>query len=263
MPTIHANGIEIAYESVGDGEPVLFIAGLGYGGWFWHKQVAELSRDFRVITFDNRGSGGTDKPDGPYTTAQMAQDAAGLLDGLGISSAHVVGHSLGGFIAQELTLARPDLVNQLVLASTSFGGANAVPITPQALAVMMDRSGDPAALVRRGIDVAAAPGFAQAHPDVVDALLGYRLSGPVPAAQYHAQMMAGAAHNAEERIHAIARPTLVLFGAHDQVVPPANAQLLTDRIPNARSRILPGVGHIFPLEDPATTNRVLREFFVF
>jgi pimeloyl-ACP methyl ester carboxylesterase len=263
MPTIHANGINIAYECAGEGVPLLFITGLGYGGWFWHKQVAELSREFQVITFDNRGSGGTDKPDGPYATAQMAQDAAGLLDGLGIARAHVVGHSLGGFIAQELALARPDLVQQLVLASTSFGGANAVPITPQALAVMMERSGDPAALVRRGIGVAAAPGFAERDPEMVEALIGYRLSGPVPAAQYHAQMMAGATHNAEERIHAITAPTLVLFGEHDQVVPPANAQLLTDRIPNARSRILPGVGHIFPLEDPAATNRVLREFFVF
>ena len=261
MPTIHANGINIAYESTGDGPPLLFITGLGYGGWFWHEQVPELSQHYRVITFDNRGSGGTDKPDGPYSTAMLAADAAGLLDALGITSTYVVGHSLGGFIAQELVLARPELVSKVVLASTTFGGLNAVPITPEALAVMMDRSGDPVDLVRRGVAIAAAPGFSEAHPDVVDKLVGYRLSGPVPAAAYQAQMMAGAGHNAEERIATIACPTLILFGEHDKVVPPANADLLTAKIPDSRSVILPGVGHIFPLEDPAATNAALHAFF--
>jgi len=262
MSTVYANGINIAYESVGEGPPLLFITGLGYGGWFWHKQAPALSRHFRVITFDNRGSGGTDKPDGPYATPILAQDAAGLLDALGISAAYVVGHSLGGFIAQELVLARPDLVSKLVLASTTFGGPNAVPITQEALAVMLDRSGDPVDLVRRGVAIAAAPGFSETHPEVVDELVVYRLSGPVPAAQYHAQMMAGATHNAEERIGAIACPTLILFGEHDNVAPPANGDLLAAKIPGSRRVILPNTGHIFPLEDPDATNTVLREFFV-
>lgn len=261
MPTIHANGINIAYESAGDGPPLLFITGLGYGGWFWHKQVPDLSRHYRVITFDNRGSGGTDKPDGPYSTPMLAADAAGLLDALGITGAYVVGHSLGGFIAEELTLARPELVSRLVLASTTFGGPNAVPITPEALAVMMDRSGDPADLVRRGVAIAAGPGFSEAHPAVVEALLAYRFTGPVPAAQYQAQMMAGAMHNAEDRVSEIVCPTLVLFGEHDKVVPPANANLLVAKIADADRVILPGVGHIFPLEDVDATNSTLHEFF--
>ncbi len=261
MPTISANGINIAYESVGEGHPLLFITGLGYGGWFWHKQVPELSRYFRVITYDNRGTGGTDKPDGPYSTAMLAQDAAGLLDGLGITGAYVMGHSLGGFIAQELALARPELVSKLALASTTFGGPNAVPVTQEALAVMMDRSGDPVDLVRRGVAIAAAPGFTAAHPDVVDALVAYRLTGPVPAAQYQAQMMAGAMHNAEERVAGITCPTLVLFGEHDKVVPPANAALLTAKIAGSVSRILANTGHIFPLEDADATNTALYEFF--
>lgn len=261
MPTVNTNGINIAYESTGDGPPLLFITGLGYGGWFWHEQVPELSRHYRVITFDNRGSGGTDKPDGPYSTPMLAQDAAGLLDALGITGARVVGHSLGGFIAEELALARPDLVSRLVLASTTFGGLNAVPITQEALAVMLDRSGDPVDLVRRGVAIAAGPGFSEAHPEVVEELVRYRLTGPVPAAQYQAQMMAGATHNAEERINRIACPTLILFGEHDKVVPPANADLLTAKIPGSRRVILPNMGHIFPMEDPDATNVALHEFF--
>jgi len=261
MPTIHANGINIAYESTGEGPPLLFITGLGYGGWFWNKQVPELSRHYRVITFDNRGSGGTDKPDGPYSTAMLAQDTAGLLDALDITDAYVVGHSLGGFVAQELTLARPELVSKLVLASTTFGGPNAVPVTQEALAVMMDRSGDPMDLVRRGVAIAAGPGFYDTQPYVLGELVAYRLTGPVPLAQYQAQMMAGAMHNAEDRVAGITCPTLVLFGEHDKVVPPANAALLTAKIVGSHSRILPGVGHIFPLEDVDATNSALLEFF--
>ena len=219
-----------------------------------------LSQHFQVITFDNRGAGETDKPDGPYTTAQMAGDTVGLLEALGIELAHVVGHSLGGFIAQELVLSRPELVSRLVLASTTYGGPNVIPITPEALEVLTRREGDPVELVRRGIAIATAPGFAGQKPEVVQELIRYRLTNPVPPAQYQAQVMAGATHNAEARIGQIRCPTLILFGEHDRVVPPGNAELLARKIPDAQVMILPGVGHIFPIEDLEATNSALLEF---
>jgi len=222
--------------------------------------VPTLSQHFQVITFDNRGAGGTDKPDGPYTTAQMAGDTVGLLEALGIELAHVVGHSLGGFIAQELVLSRPELVSRLVLASTTYGGPNVIPITPEALEVLTRREGDPVELVRRGIAIATAPGFAGQKPEVVQELIRYRLTNPVPPAQYQAQVMAGATHNAEARIGQIRCPTLILFGEHDRVVPPGNAELLARKIPDAQVMILPGVGHIFPIEDLEATNSALLEF---
>jgi len=253
-------GIKIAYEVTGEGHPLVLISGVGYGGWFWHKVVPALAEHFQVITFDNRGAGGTDKPDGPYTTAMMAADTAGLLDRLEVRRAHVMGHSLGGFIAQELALARPDLVEKLILASTTHGGPNVIPITPEALEVLTKREGDPVELVRRGIRVACAPGFAEQHPEVVQELLEYRLTNPVPPPQYQAQVMAGAAHNAESRIGQIACPVLVLFGEHDRVVPPGNAELLARKLPNARVKILPDVGHVFPIEDPEATIAAILEF---
>ncbi len=252
--------IAMAYEVTGEGHPLVLIAGVGYGGWFWHRVVPALAEQFQVITFDNRGAGATDKPDGPYTTPMMAQDTAGLLDGLGVRRAYVMGHSLGGFIAQELALARPDLVERLILASTTYGGPNVIPITPEALEVLTNREGDPVELVRRGIGVACAPGFAERHPEVVQELLDYRLTNPVPPAQYQAQVMAGAEHNAEERIGQITCPVLVLFGEDDRVVPPGNADLLAQKLPNARVKILPGVGHIFPIEDPEATVEAMLEF---
>lgn len=261
MPRARVNDINMYYEISGSGLPLLFISGVGYGSWFWRKQVPELSQHFRVITFDNRGAGQTDKPAGPYSTAQMAADTAGLLDALGITGACVVGHSLGGFIAEELILARPDLVSRLVLASTTYGGPNVIPITPEALEVLTKRDGDPVELVQRGIAIAAAPGFAECKPEAVQELLQYRLSNPVPPAHYQAQVMAGAAHNAEDRIGQIRCPVLVLFGEHDRVVPPGNAELLAAKIKGAQVRILPSGGHIFPIEDPEATNATLLEFF--
>ncbi len=256
MPKAHANGIEIYYEVAGSGKPLLLIAGLGYGLWMWHKMVPGLAEHFQVVAFDNRGAGQTDKPDGPYTVQMLAADTAGLLDELGIAHAAVMGHSMGGFVAQELTLSRPDLVDRLILSSTNFGGPHHVPVTPEALAVMLDRSGDPIELVRRGIAVAAAPGFAEAHPEIVQELVAYRLTNPVPPAQYQAQVAVGMGLMSEEacfehRLKDVRVPTLILFGEHDKVVPPANADLLAREIPDSRIVILPNAGHIFPIEAPA------------
>jgi pimeloyl-ACP methyl ester carboxylesterase len=260
MPKLQSNGITIAYESHGEGHPLLLICGVGYGGWAFRKLAPLLSDRYRVITFDNRGVGGSDKPEGPYSTPQMAQDAIGLLEGLGISSAYVLGHSLGGYIAEEIALARPDLVKKLVLASTTSGGKDVIPITAEALSVMTERRGDPLELINRGIAVATAPGWAKEHPDEVKELIDYRLSSPVPAAAYAAQVNAGAQHNAEGRVSAIKCPTLVLSGDADRVVPPGNAELLARKIPGAEVRIVRGAGHLLPIEAPEATASVLRAF---
>lgn len=266
MPTLQSNGITLAYEINGEGHPLLLISGVGYGGWFWRKIVPGLAARYRVITFDNRGAGGSDKPAGPYSVPMLAADAAGLLEALAVPSAYVLGHSLGGFIAQELAVTRPHLVSKLILASTNHGGMKVMPITPEALKVLTDRSGDPLELIRRGMALAAAPGFAERQPEVVQELIQYRLSNPVPPAQYTAQVMAGAGMSAlseaqvAERLAAISVPTLILFGEADNVVPPGNAALMADKLPNARTALLPNTGHIFAIEDPAETVQVVSEF---
>lgn len=260
MPTIQSNGIILAYERQGAGQPLLLISGTGYGGWYWRGLARELARDYQVITFDNRGAGGSEKPAGPYTTPQLAADTAGLLDGLGLRAAAVLGHSLGGFVAQELALARPDLVAKLILASTSPGGPAAIPVTPAALDVLTNREGDPVELFNRGMAVATGLGFVERHPEVIAELWAYRATNPVPPEPYRAQVLAGAQHDAAERLGAIACPTLILTGSEDQVVPAGNAALLAERIPGARVAILPGLGHHFPLEDPAAALAAIRSF---
>ncbi len=275
MPKAHANGIDIYYEftrsSKGKhdrfGAPLLLIAGLGYGMWMWHKMIPGLAEHVPVIAFDNRGAGQTDKPDGPYNVQMLAADTAGLLDALGIERAHVMGHSMGGFIAQELALGYPDLVDKLILSATNFGGPHHIPVTDEAMAVLTDRSGDPVELVKRGIAVACAPGFAEASPDVVEELIAYRLSNPVPPSQYQAQVAVGLALLEadacfEHRLKDVAAPTLIIFGEHDKVVPSGNAELLAGQLPNSTIEIIPNAGHLFPIEQPAEAAQVVVDFLV-
>ncbi|HUL62041.1 MAG TPA: alpha/beta hydrolase, partial [Methanocella sp.] len=129
MPTVRVGDLDIFYATAGAGEPVLLLQGQGFGqaGLIAKNPLFRaLAARYRCVTLDNRGTGGTGKPDTPYSIGQMADDAAGLLDALGIGPAHVVGGSLGGFIAEELALDRPEKVKSLVLFST---GARLPPLT--------------------------------------------------------------------------------------------------------------------------------------
>ncbi len=260
MGTIAVGAVRLAVADRGSGPPLLCITGVGYGAWYWERLAADLGDRVRVIAYDARGVGAS-TPAGPgLDTATLAGDAAGLLHALGIRRAAVLGHSLGGMVAQELALARPDLVDRLILASTTHGGPDAVPVTPEALEVLTRRDGDPMERFRRGMEVATAPGFPARRPDVIARFLAYRASGPVPPDQWALQVAAGAGHDATERLGAIRCPVLVLTGDQDRVVPPANAELLARRIPGARVRVLEGLGHHFPFEDPEATAAAVGAF---
>ena len=266
MKRIQANGIEMAYHQQGIGPDLVLITGVGYSSWFWHPLLAGLADHFRVTVFDNRGTGDSDKPAGPYTIEMMAADTAGLIDTLGIGPAFVLGHSLGGYVAQRLVASRPELVSHLILASTNLGGRQVIPITPEALQVLTNRSGEPLELIRRGIAIATHSRFGESRPEFIHQMVAYRLTNPVPPAQYTAQVMAGAATAAwseaqiKANMAAITMPTLILFGEDDRVVPPGNAQLLAAQIPQAQVVMLPNTGHLFPLEDPAGTIAALCHF---
>lgn len=265
MPKVRANGIEIGYETHGQGEPMVLISGIGYDRWEWHRMVPGLSEHFRVIVFDNRGVGETDKPPGPYTPQLMAADVAGLLGALGIPGAVVVGHSMGGFIAQALALDWPEMVSRLVLASTNYGGPEAIPTTPEAMRVLTDTSSDPLTRFRRGLEVSTAPGFAQRNPEVINGWMEYRLRQQVNPQAYMAQLEMGLEllkpeRSFKPRLAEVKAPTLILFGEADQVVPPGNAELLYEAIPHSRVVLLPGAGHFFPIETPEAAIEAIVAF---
>src|SRR5258708_308287 len=138
MTATSADGTRIAWSERGSGPPLLLIQGLGYASWGWEPVVAPLAECFRVVLFDNRGIGGSDSPPGPYTAAALAEDAAAVLEAAGAERAHVVGASLGGMIAQQLVLDRPELVDRLVLACTTPGGPSSHPMPERTVRLMTE-----------------------------------------------------------------------------------------------------------------------------
>lgn len=265
MPTTHVNGVSLAYEAHGSGEPLVLISGIGYDRWEWHKMTPGLAEYFTVIVFDNRGVGQTDKPAGPYTAQMLADDTAGLIRALGYEHAHVMGHSLGGYIAQALALSHPDLIDRLILASTNFGGPHHIAITPEAMAVLTDVQSDPVTRFKNGLSVSTAPGYAEKNPDMIEAWLEWRVQNPIDPAAYQAQLAIGLALLAEGACFAgklkhIEAATLILFGAHDKVVPTGNAELLAREIPHSTVEILLDAGHFFPIETPEAANAAIVKF---
>ena len=157
--------------------PLLLIHGLGYARWGWEPVLPELAEQFDVILFDNRGIGESDAPPGPYTVAEMADDAVRVLDEAGVERAHVLGTSLGGMIAQELALSHPERVDRLVLACTTPGGPNAHPM-PQATVALMAEAAtlEPAVALRRFVENALSPTTVATRPEIVDRILAHRLA---------------------------------------------------------------------------------------
>jgi len=267
MPVASVNGINLYYELHGSGDPLVLINGLGYDLWMWHKMVPGLAEHFQVLTFDNRGAGQSDKPAGPYSAQMLAADLAGLLEALGIEQAAIMGHSMGGFVAQALVLNRPDVVSKLILSATNFGGPNHIPVTQEAMVILMDTQADPVDRLRNGIAVSCAPGFAEANPELIDAWVAHRIETPLDPQGYQAQLAIGLSLTAAEasfepRLKSIHTPTLILFGEHDKVVPPGNAELLAREISDSKTIILPGAGHFFPLEVPDAANEAIIRFLM-
>ena len=260
MPEATSNGIRIHYEDEGEGPPVVLVSGLSYGTWTWRWVAPLLATSHRVISLDNRGVDGSDKPPGPYTTALMAQDLLGLLDALQVPPCGLLGLSLGGFIVQEAALARPDRVERLVLMATSFGGRKALPPTPAALESMTNREGGARAVAERALKVNASAGFAERHPDRAEAYFAYRERVGMTADSYRSQLMAGVGHDAEARVSGLKMPVLILQGDQDLVVPPGNAELLKARIPHAEVKLFQGAGHLLPMERPEEVADAVRYF---
>ena len=256
-------GVRIAWERRGavTGTPVVLVHGLGYARWGWEPVADRLSERFPVVLLDNRGIGASDVPPGPYTAEQMAGDVLAVVDALGVDRVHLVGASLGGMIAQHVALARPEVVDRLVLVCTTPGGEVARPM-PQVTVELLQRmpSMDAADALRAAVDNALGDVADEERAALVDRVVAHRLATPQDPAGWQAQAHAGTTHDLGEGVAGIACPTLVLHGDRDRVVDVGNAEVLGELIRDARVQVVPGGGHLWFWEQLKVFVDALVEF---
>jgi len=253
--------VRIAYEARGDGEPIVLVHGLGYDRRGWGPLPDLLADGFRVLLVDNRGVGESDFPPGPYTVAELAADAVAVLDAAGLDRAHVLGVSLGGYIAQELALSHPDCVDRLVLCSTSPAGPNQHPMPAVGVEAFgrfptMEREAGLRLMVENSLGDHAV----RERRELVEEVYAYRLECAPPLEAWQAQLAAALAFDSYDRLPQIAAPTLVLHGQGDTVIDWRNGELLAERIPNAELRLVADRGHLLVWEEAELVASVVCEF---
>lgn len=258
MPFARREGVSIYYESTGAGAPVLLVMGLGMNGTGWWRTVPVLAgAGLRPIAFDNRGVGRGDRPEGPYSVSQMADDAIAVLDACGLEQAHVYGISLGGMIAQELALRHPARVGRLVLGATTPGGARAIPADNATLEFFQRRASMSAEeAVWASVPYNYSARTRELHAQRIGEDILERLRYPVENEPYRAQLAAALEHDVSDRLDDIAADTLVVHGGEDRMVPPQNGQLLADGIRDATFTRWPQAAHLYPTDEPEADRRV-------
>lgn len=246
-------------EEHGSGEPVLLHQGLGQGSWAWRYVAPLLAERYRTITFDTRGTGRSTVPPEPYGISDLAEDAAAILAG---RRAHVVGLSMGGYVALTLALADPELVRSLVLVGTGAGGPGRVPRPKQVRDAFEAALGLPLAEYgRTTMPLTFAPGWTESNPERFDEILVARLEHPTSYETIIAHAEACYGYYAEGcPVEQIEVPALVVHGTADGIVPVDNGRKLAARLRNAEYVELEGRGHNLPLEIPDEITRLVLEF---
>jgi 3-oxoadipate enol-lactonase len=263
VTVIDAGDIQLDYERSGnaDGPPLLLIMGMSGTSLHWGEPFLQLLRaDFDVIAYDHRGVGASTPLDGPITTREMADDAAGLLGALELDDAHVVGISMGGMIAQELALSHAERVRTLTLGCTYCGGEGSALASEEDLSGLVEAmgSGDRERALRAGWEINVSSTLA-ADDDAFATFREIAMRRAVAVAVIMQQMQACAAHDTNERLAQVAAPTLVIHGTEDRLLPVQNGRLIASRIPGARLEIFDGVGHLFFWERPERAAELVRE----
>jgi len=262
VPIARVGDINIEYYVEGDGPPLLLIQGFSMSASAWGEPfLAELRPHFQVIRFSNRGTGQTDKPDAACSIPMMADDAVGLLDELSIGKAHVMGISMGGSIAQELVLSHPERVLGLVLGCTACGGPQRAPAEPQAIAMLAATPGLSAIdWVKRLAPVTLTPEYVERERDALEAFAEEFAENPTPPHVMGRHAGAGMLFDSYDRLPQMQVQTLIMHCDRDRLNPVQNAQILHDRIPNSKLRIVPEVGHSFFWEKPGESAEAIMEF---
>lgn len=262
MPFCIVNGLKVNYEIFGQGRPVVMIMGLAGDMNWWEHQIPALSEHLQVIVFDNRGTGGTDKPDERYSIRDLADDTIGLMDALDIETAHLVGISMGGMIAQEVCLNYTERVGKMVLGCTHCGGRGFIMPTPEAVGKLtLTRGKTLEEIARQIISIMFTPRYILDNPETIQTIVDRFVQKRQSRKDFRNQFWAIMGHNTYERLPEVTAPTLVITGSEDLLVPPENSSILAKNIPGARLETFSGSGHCFFIEESDRANRLLINFF--
>jgi 3-oxoadipate enol-lactonase len=249
------------YDVQGQGPPLLLLNGLGYGRWSWSWQWDRLPR-LQVVLVENRGIGGSSLGDEPFTIADLADDAARVLDHLGLPRVVVWGVSLGGMIAQEFALRYPHRTAGLILGCTFCGGAESVPMsdeTREHMTQLAELGGTPES-IRGSLDLSFSPGWQATHPLDVERFVEMRSRYAAPLQTWTWQREAALRFDASARLRDYSGPALLLQGGDDPVVPPANMLVLRSKLSRAEKHLYPNSRHVFWIENADHTNALVEDF---
>ena len=261
MPFTKANRINLYYEFHGEGEPLILIGGLAADHLGWESVLPELSKSFRVIIFDNRGAGQSDITAAPYTTKLLADDVVALLDNLNVARAHVLGHSMGGAIAQQMGLHYPDKIHRLIIAS-SF--ARRTPVTALAINItqkLMEHKMPLSLIAEYNLPWLYSNHFLSDEKKQA-AAIARMIDKPYPITSqgYQNQAHACLGHNTDGALNQIKTPTLVLAGEEDILVLPEVSKQMAVAMPNAIFKTIARTAHLAQVEKPREFTQVIRDF---
>lgn len=245
----------------GAGEPLLLIHGLaGTHGVWGEPFLAGLDATLESIAYDQRGIGASSPSEGPFSIADLADDAAAVLDALGLDRAHVFGTSMGGMVAQELALRHPGKVETLVLGCTYAGGPGSAITDRAVIGRYLDavRSGDVELAVRTGFELNMAPA-ARERDRAYRTYRTLAFAAAAPREVIVEQARATATHDTSARLGQITAPTTIIHGDQDLMLDVSNAHQIAGLIPHARLEILAGAGHVFWMEEPERSAQLVVE----
>ena len=262
MPTLTANGCQLYYEVHGEGEPLVLIMGLRRNIEWWYRQKDALSKCFKVIMFDNRGAGRSEKPQTTYSIGLFAEDTAHLMDVLEVIDAHILGISMGGYIAQEFSINFPDKVRSLILGCTGCGGSKAVPMSQDRMEKFIANKGlEPNEILKKDMDIYFSNEFVTQYLKKIEEFTDISSRYYQPPDAFKRQFNACLNHDTANRLNRISAPTLIMAGDDDPLIPPENSKILQRLIPGADISIFPGKRHCFFIEASDRFNQEAIRFF--
>lgn len=241
MSTVFVNGVNICYESIGEGFPLIGLTGKDSNMDWWHPAIkAALSERNRFIMLDHRGTGRSDAPTETYGISDMAKDVIGLMNALDIEKAHILGQSMGGMIAQELAIEVPSRVSKLILCSTTCG-VKRVPPSFRMIKWLMRKNA--AYSPQDTLNMLYSKAYIQENPDLIASLVERMRIAPSNSRSMETHHEASKNFDSYHRLGRISAPTLIIHGEDDWVFSPKHAKILNRRIPGSKLILFPHAGH--------------------